>query len=132
MKFLENPFLIGTLVFRRWIYTIRTCFMHFEIRYLRTLLAPRRSLGVFSKKISFTHFLDNYHFRFGMGRYIWTKNLMTKSKLYNSNFFADQLRHRPLRRPERYCKVRKNGIKWQEILSNTINFVWVNLPGQGI
>ena len=67
MKFPENPFSIGTLVFRRWIYSIRTYFMNFEIRYLRTLLAPTGILGVFSKKISFTHFLDNYYFRFGRG-----------------------------------------------------------------
>ena len=35
----------------------------------------------FSNNFSFTQLLDNYHFKFGIGKFIWTKKLIMRSGL---------------------------------------------------
>ena len=119
----------------RQIYTIWTCFLHFQIKWGNLAQLLREILCkfwlIFSNNLRFTHSLDNYHFIFGMVEVAWTKNLMMKSWMSDFNFF-------PLvtsQTPNEACKVPQNMSKWQKKaknLSNALNIVWTSLPGQKI
>lgn len=63
---------------------------------------------------------------------IWTRNLMVRSDLKKSNFLDQLMTSQVPKKDVKYPKIFKKNIKWKEMVSNIINFVWVSLTGREI
>ena len=72
------------------------------------------------------------YYKFCMGKLNWTRNLIVRSDFKSYSFLGSLVTSES---PKKGCKISKpkllsNSIKWQKILSNTINIVWISLSGQ--